>query len=92
MITYLKPLDILKNDDNSTLFDVLVFIITTHSKEVIYRGMTGNVTNYGLRPFHTEQEHLDNEYWSLNIKALQGTIQLLTRLLFPTDLIKKRYS
>ena len=68
---------------------MLVFIITTHSKEVIYRGMTGNVTNYGLRPFHTEQEHLDNEYWSLNIKALQGTIQLLTRLLFPTDLIKK---
>ena len=67
---------------------MLVLIKTKHSKEVIYRGMKDNVTNYGFKSFHTECEHLDNEYWDLNIKALQGTIQPLTRSLFPLDLIK----
>ena len=80
--------DIFKKDNNSTLFDVLVFIKTKDSREVIYKRMKDNVTNYGLKSFHTEYEHLDNEYWDLSIKALQGTIQPLTRSLFPLDLIK----
>ena len=73
---------------------MLVLIITKYSREVIYRGeaiyrgVKSNVNNYGLKPFHNEYEHLVNEYWSLNIKALQGTIQPLTRSLFPLDLIK----
>ena len=50
--------------------------------------MKDNVTNYGLNPFHTEYKHLDNEYQDLNIKALQETIQLLTRSLIPLNLIK----
>ena len=54
--------DILKKDNDNTLFDLLVSIITKHSKEVIYRGIRDNITNYGLKPFHTEYEHLDHEY------------------------------
>ena len=54
--------DIFKKDNGSTLFDVLVLIITRHSREVIYKWMKDNVTNYGLNPFHTEYKHLDNEY------------------------------
>ena len=80
--------DILKKDNDRTFFEVLVLIKTKHLREVIYRGMKDNVTNYGLKSFHTEYEHLDNEYWNLNIKSLKGTIQPLTRLLFPLDLIK----
>ena len=80
--------DILKKDNESTLFDVLVLIKIKYSREAIYRGMNDNVTNYGLKSFHTKYEHLDNEYSDLNIKALHGTIQLLTRSLFPLDLIK----
>ena len=64
----------LKKDNDSTLFDVLLLIKSRDLKKVIYRGMNDNVTNYGLKSFHTEYEHLDNEYWGLNIKALQGTI------------------
>ena len=66
---------------------LFVLIITKHSREVIYRVMKGNVTNYELKPFHTEYKHLNDEHWSLNIKVLQGTIQPLTRSLFPLDLI-----
>ena len=80
--------DILKKGNDSTLFDVLVLIITKYSNEVIYRGMKNNITDYGLKPLHNEYYHLDNEYWDLNIKALQGTIQPLTKSLFPLDLIK----
>ena len=80
--------DILKKDNDNTLFDMLVLIKTKHLREVIYREMKDNVTNYRLKSFHTEYKHLDSEYWDLNIKALQGTIQPLTRLLFPLDLIK----
>ena len=54
--------DILKKDNDSTLFDLLLSIITKHSKEVIYKGIRDNITNYGLKPFHTEYEHLDHEY------------------------------
>ena len=54
--------DILKKDNVSTLFDMLVSIITKHSKEVIYRGIKDNITNYGLKPFPTEYEYLDHEY------------------------------
>ena len=50
--------------------------------------MKGNITNHGLKSFHTEYEHLDNEYWDLNIKALQETIKPLARSLFPLDSIK----
>ena len=50
--------------------------------------MKDNVTNYGLKSFHSEYEHLDNEYWDLNIKSFQGNIQPLTRSSFPLDLIK----
>ena len=46
--------DILKKDNDSTLFDVLVLIITKYSNEVIYRGMKNNITDYGLKPLHTE--------------------------------------
>ena len=44
--------------------------------------------NYALNTFHTKYEHLDHEYWDLNIKALQGTTEPLTRSLFILDLIK----
>ena len=47
--------------------------------------MKDNVTNYALKSLHIECEHLDNEYWDLNIKALQKIIQPLTRSLFPLD-------
>ena len=50
--------------------------------------MKDNVTNNELKLFHTEYEHQDNEYWDQNIKALQGTMQPLSRLLLPVDLIK----
>ena len=53
---------ILKKDNGSTLFYVLVLTKTKHLTEVIYRGMKDNVANYGLKPFHTEYEHLDNKY------------------------------
>ena len=83
--------DILKKDNENILFDVLVLIKTKHSREVIYRGIKDNVTNYGLKTFHTEYEPLDNEHWDFNITALQETIQPLTRSLFPLDL-KRQYS
>ena len=66
---------------------VLVLTKTKHLREFIYRGMKDNVTNCGLKSFHTEYEYLDNEYWDLNIKALQGTMQPPTRSLFHLDLI-----
>ena len=66
---------------------VLVLIKTKHLREFIYSGMKDNVTNCGLKSFHTECEYLDNKYWDLNIKALQGTMQPLTRSLFRLDLI-----
>ena len=50
--------------------------------------MKDNVTNNGLKSFHTEYEHQDNEYSDQNIKALQGTMQPLSRLLLPVDLMK----
>ena len=78
--------DILKKGNDSILFDVLVLIKTKQLRGFIYRGMKDNITNYGLKFFHTEYEHLDNEYWDLNIKALQGIIQMLTRSLFLLDL------
>ena len=80
--------DILKKDNDSTLFKVLVLIKDKHLTEVIYRGMKDNVNNYVLKSFQTEYDHLDNEYQDLNIKALQGTIQPLTRTLFSLSLIK----
>ena len=67
---------------------MLVLIKTKHSSEVIYRRMKDNVTNNGLKSFHTEYEHQDNEYSDQNIKALQGTMQPLSRLLLPVDLMK----
>ena len=67
---------------------MLVLIKTKHLRRVIYIGMKDNVTNYALKSLHIECEHLNNEYWDLNIKALQRTIQPLTRSLFPLDLIK----
>ena len=81
----------LKKDKDSTLFDVLVLIKTKHLRKVIYRGIKDNVTNYTLKYFHTEWEQLDNEHRDLNIKALQGTTQPLTRSLF-SRLDKRRYS
>ena len=80
--------DILKKDKDSILFDVLVLIKTKYLRKVIYRGIKDNITNYTLKYFHTECEQLDNEHWDLNIKALQGTTQPLTRSLFSLDLIK----
>ena len=77
--------EILKKDnEDRTFFDVLVLIKTKHLREVIYRGMKNNVTNYGLKSFHTEYKHLYDDYWDLNIKALQP----LTRSIFPLHLIE----
>ena len=39
--------DILKKDNDSTLFEVLLLIITKHLREVIYRRMKDNLSNYG---------------------------------------------
>ena len=40
---------------------LFVLIISKHSREVIYRGMKGNVTDYELKPFHAEYEHPNDE-------------------------------
>ena len=50
--------------------------------------MKDNIERYGLRLFDTEHNHLDNEYWALDITTIQGTTSPLTHLLFPYNLIK----
>ena len=80
--------DVLKKDNGSTLFEVLVLIKTKHFRKVIYIGIKDNWNNYALKSLHIECKHLDNEYWDLNIKSLERTMQPITRSLFPLDLIK----
>ena len=67
---------------------MLALIKTKHSRGLIYKRMKGNITNHELKSFHTEYEHLHNEYWDLDIKAFQETIKPLARSLFPLDSIK----
>ena len=47
---------------NRILFDVLIKHATTYDREAIYKGMTGNVERYGLKPFYTEYNNLDVNY------------------------------
>ena len=42
---------IIKKDNGSSLFDVLVLIKIKHLRKVIYRGMKDSITNYALRCF-----------------------------------------
>ena len=62
----------------------------TCTREEIYEGTKGNVVRYGLKPFHTEYDYLDNKYWVLDTRSVQGTTQPLTRSLFPHNLIRDR--
>ena len=63
--------DILKNNNDSTLFEVLVLIKTKHLRKAIYIEMKDNLTNYELKSLRAECEHLDYDHWDLNINALQ---------------------
>ena len=49
--------------------------------------MTSNVIHFGLKPFHTEYEYLDNKYLNIDLASLQGSTQPLDRFLFPKKLI-----
>ena len=54
--------DVLKKENNKVIFNLLITTRTVHNRETIYNGMKGNVVRYGLKPFDTEYEYLNNEY------------------------------
>ena len=85
--------EVLEKDNNKALFDILVKVSHTYAREEIFKrggggGGEGNVVRYGLKPFHTEYNYLDNEYWVLDTRPIQGTTQPLMRFLFPHNLIR----
>ena len=41
-----------------------------HKGEEIYIGMKANVEHYGVKPFYTEYEHLDNFYYKISFKDI----------------------
>ena len=53
--------DVLKKDNHKVIFDLLIATLAVQDRETIYNGMKSNVVHYGLKPFHTEYEYLDNE-------------------------------
>ena len=50
--------------------------------------MKSKVIHYGLKPFHTEYDYLDSEYYYIHMFS-QRSAQKLTRCLFPLHLIKE---
>ena len=84
-----KPFgEVLKKDNDEALFNILVKISHTYTREEIYEGAKGNVVRYGLKPFHTKYHCLDNEYSIFNTRSIQGTTEPLTRSLFRHNLIR----
>ena len=53
----------------------------TYAREENYEGAKGNVVRYGLKPFHTEYNYLDNEYWVLDTRLIEGTHNLFLQLI-----------
>ena len=80
--------EVLKKDNDKALFDILVKVFHIYTREEIYEGVKGNVVRYGLKPIHNEYNYLDNEYWVLDTRPIQGTTQPLRRSLFPHNLIR----
>ena len=74
--------EVFKKDNDKALFDILVKVSHTYTREEIYERVKRNVVRYALNPFHTEYNYLDNEYWVLHTRPIQGTTQPLTRFLF----------
>ena len=80
--------EVFKKDNNKALCNISVKVPHTYAREETYEGAKGNVVRYGLKPFHTEYNYLDNEYRVLDTRPIQGTTQPLMRSLFPHNLIR----
>ena len=63
----------LKKDNSKVIFDLLITTLAVQDREAIYNGMKSNVVHYGLKPFHTEYECLDNEYLNIDLACMQGS-------------------
>ena len=53
---------ILEKDNDAVLFYTLLTVLGTNDRESIYNGMKSNVLHYGLKPFYTDYEYLDDIY------------------------------
>ena len=84
--------DVLKKDNDKVIFDLLITTLDVEDRKTIYNGMKGNVVRYGLKPFPTEYEYLDNEYLNINLASMQGSTQPLDRFLFLKKLIKEAHT
>ena len=82
--------EIIKKNHNKMLFVILMKASHTYRREEICEGTKENVVRYGLNPFHIEYNYLDNEYWMLNTRPIQGSTKPFTRSLFPHNLIRDR--
>ena len=51
----------------------MITTLAVQDREAIYNGMKSNVVHYGLKPFHTEYECLDNEYLNIDLACMQGS-------------------
>ena len=51
--------------------------------------MKSNVIHYGLKPFYTDYEYLDNFYWNVKVNNA-GSTELPTRAMIPYKLIRNR--
>ena len=49
--------EVLKKDNDRVQFELLVKVSHTHTREVMYKGMKGNLVRYGLKPFHNEYDY-----------------------------------
>ena len=67
----------------------MIRTLAVQDRGTIYNGMKSNVVRYGLKPFHTEYEHLDNESFNIDLASMQGSTQPLDRFLFPKKLIEE---
>ena len=81
--------EILKKDNDPALFDTLLTVLYIKDRETIYNGMKSNVIHYGLKPFYTDYEYLDNIYWNVKVNNA-GSTELPTRAMIPYKLIRNR--
>ena len=80
---------VLKRDNDTILFDVLVKHEEIYDRKTIFTGMSKNIQRSGLKAFYTEYDNLDANYWSLAIDSLRGTTQPLNGSLFPIRIIRE---
>ena len=79
--------EILKKDNNPALLDTLLTVREIHNRETIYNGMKDNVINYGLKPFYTDYDHVDDFYWAIQMNNARST-EPLARVIIPYELIR----